>query len=512
MARTWEEEMTVQNFTLYDMLLRNAALSAKRPAVYHDQGELTFRALLERVDMVSAGLAHLGVSKGDRICILAQNHVSYLELYGACAKIGCIAYPINWRLTAEEVGRVVEQAAPHMMIVDETTLSLVADHAGMQEAIPHWYIFGAEAQGVCQAFDTLYDSALPGVEAVTEADDPFAVISTAAVDVIPRGAILTHANLVASHLQSMACMGLNETDCNLLALPLFHVAALGSSLSTMHAGGANVLMSKFDPAEAVRRIDAHSVTYITSFPPVLSTILDEAEKVGSQLASVRHVSGLEAPDTIQRLHDTTSAQFWSGFGQTETSGFVTIQRVTDHPGSAGRPGLLCKVKLVDDYDRDVPVGTPGEILVQGPMVFQGYYGLPEVTEYTFRNGWHHTGDVGRFDEDGYLYYVKRKAEKELIKPGGENVYPAEVESVIMEIDGVTGVCVFGVADAQWGEAIKAVVETRLPLTDQHVIEHVQSHIARFKRPKWVEFTEALPTGEDGAIDRDAVKAQWGDTE
>jgi long-chain acyl-CoA synthetase len=193
---------------------------------------------------------------------------------------------------------------------------------------------------------------------------------------------------------------------------------------------------------------------------------------------------------------------------------VTLQRYADHPGSAGKPGPLCSVKLVDDYDRDVPVGTAGEILVRGPMVFQGYFRQPDVTAYTFRHSWHHTGDIGRFDEDGYLYYVKRKAEKELIKPGGENVYPAEVEAVIMELDGVTGVCVFGVADAQWGEAIVAVVETApyVSLPAEHVIDHVGRRIARFKRPKWVVFTDVLPKTDEGTVDRETVKSTWGDTE
>jgi long-chain acyl-CoA synthetase len=171
------------------------------------------------------------------------------------------------------------------------------------------------------------------------------------------------------------------------------------------------------------------------------------------------------------------------------------------------------VRLVDDYDRPVPVGTAGEIVVRGPVVFQGYYGQPDVTAYTFRNDWHHTGDVGRFDEAGYLYYVRRKPEKELIKPGGENVYPAEVEAVIMQMPGVTGVCVFGVPDAQWGEAIKAVVETPTEtlLSAAQVSEFVASKIARFKRPKWVTFTAALPKNAEGLVDREAVKSTWGET-
>ena len=188
---------------------------------------------------------------------------------------------------------------------------------------------------------------------------------------------------------------------------------------------------------------------------------------------------------------------------------MTVQRYRDLPGAAGKSGSLCRVRLVDDHDREVAAGTPGEIVVRGPIVFQGYDGQPDVTAYTFRDGWHHTGDVGRFDDAGNLYYVKRKPEKELIKPGGENVYPAEVETVIMTIEGVTGVCVFGVPDPKWGEGIKAVIETaRRDLTADRVREHVAERIARYKRPGYVEFTAILPRKEDGGVDREAVKDRW----
>ena len=246
---------------------------------------------------------------------------------------------------------------------------------------------------------------------------------------------------------------------------------------------------------------------------MLTTLLDAAEKAGSRLPSLRHVSGLDAPQTIERLHQGTEAKFWTGFGQSETSGFVSIQRVIDKPGAAGKPVPVCRIRLVDDYDREVPVGTPGEILVRGPLVFQGYFAQPDVTAHTLRNGWHHTGDVGRFDADGYLYYVKRKPEKELIKPGGENVYPAEVETVVMQMAGVSGVCVYGIPDVKWGEAIKAVVEVKPPgrYTAEDVSQFVGTRIARFKRPHAVAFTDALPRTADGAVDREAVKGHWGDT-
>jgi acyl-CoA synthetase (AMP-forming)/AMP-acid ligase II len=505
--------MSVQGFTVYDMIARGASAYGEAPAIIQGERPLSFREFKHRVDGLGAGLAALGIGKGERICVLAQNDVAYLELYGACARQGIIAYPINWRLAAEEVERVVERAAPRMLVVDASTLPGVAGWPKNKTTLSHWYQLGGSAGSGFEPFDSLYGATGgPPIADVSPAD-PFAVISTAAVDVIPRGAVLTHANVLAANLTAMACFGLTPTDHYLLALPLFHITALGMALAHMHAGGASVLVPRFDAEEAVRLIDRHRLTHVSDFPPVLSNLLDAADTLGSRLPSLKHVSGLDSPQTIQRLHAETRAQFWTGFGQSETSGFVSLQRVAERPGAAGKPAPLCRIKLVDEYDREVPVGTPGEIVVRGPLVFQGYFAQPDVTAYTFRNGWHHTGDVGRFDANGYLYYVKRKPEKELIKPGGENVYPAEVETVIMQMDGVTGACVYGIPDARWGEAIKAVVEVTTPdrYTAQQVSDFVASKIARFKRPHVVVFADALARTADGGVDRDAVKARWGET-
>jgi acyl-CoA synthetase (AMP-forming)/AMP-acid ligase II len=505
-------DVAVQSFTVYDMIARGALVHGDAPAIIHGDREISFREFRRRVDALAGGLAALGVAKGDRICILAQNDAAYLDLYGACARQGIIAYPINWRLTADEVERVLARAGPVMMVVDASTLAMVAGWPDTRKSVAHWYQFDAPAGAGFKPFTSLYqDGAAPPAPAVSS-DDPFAVISTAAVDVVPRGAVLTHANVLTANLTAIGCIGYDTTDRYLLALPLFHITALGTALATMHAGGASVLVSRYDPKEAVGLIDRHRVTHVSDFPPVLATLLDAADAAGSRLPSLKHVSGLDSPQTIQRLHEKTSAKFWTGFGQAETSGFVSLQRVVDQPGAAGKPVPACQIKLVDDDERDVPVGTPGEIVVRGPLVFQGYFGQPDVTAYTFRSGWHHTGDVGRFDAGGYLYYVKRKPEKELIKPGGENVYPAEVETVIVQMEGVSGVCVYGIADARWGEAIKAVVEVKAigRYTAQQVSDFVGSRIARFKRPHAVAFTEALPRTADGAVDRAAVKAAFGD--
>ncbi len=505
------QHVTAQHFTVYDLILRNALVSADRPAIIQGDATLSFGQYRQRVDALAAGLAGHGLAKGERICILAQNDAAYLELYGACARQGLIAYPINWRLTAEEIARVVQRAAPRLFVVDAASLPQVADWPVRHKEIPYWYQLGGTPAEGFTPLDRLYLGSADVPVAEVTPDDPFAVISTAAVDVIPRGAVLTHGNVVMANLNAMHMLAISPGDAYLVALPLYHISALGSALVHMHAGAVNVVMPRFDAAEAVRLIDRHKITHLSDFPPVLAQVLEAAEQAGSRLPSLKIVSGLDAPATIEKLHRNTQAQFWTGFGQSETTGFVTIQRVAEHPGTAGRPSPVAAVRVVDEYDRDVALGTPGEILVRGPLVFQGYYAQPDVTEYTLRGGWHHTGDVGKFDAQGYLTYVKRKAEKELIKPGGENVYPAEVETVIMQLGAVGAVCVFGVADAQWGEAIKAVVELRpgQRLTGQELGDHVGAKIARFKRPKFVEFVASLPRTPEGGVDREAVKARWG---
>ena len=393
--------MTGQVFTVYDMIARGASLHGEAPAVIQGEASLSFQEFKQRVDELAGGLAALGIGKGDRICVLAQNDTAYLVLYGACARLGILAYPINWRLTAEEVARVVDRAAPKMMVADVATLPAVMGWPASKPQVAHWYLFGRSGGQGFEPFDSLYGGAESVAPAVS-AGDPFAAISTAAMDVVPRGAVLTHANVIAANLTTMGSMGITAADRYLVALPLFHITALGLSFAHMHAGGANVIVPRFDAEEAVRLIDRHGITHLSDFPPVLTSLLDAAEKLGSSLRSLTHVSGLDSPQTILRLHDKTGAQFWTGFGQSETSGFVTLQRMSERPGASGKPVPLSQVAIVDDEDRPVAVGTPGEIVVRGPLVFQGYFDQPEVTAHTFRNGWHHTGDVGRFDADGYL--------------------------------------------------------------------------------------------------------------
>jgi len=203
------------------------------------------------------------------------------------------------------------------------------------------------------------------------------------------------------------------------------------------------------------------------------------------------------------------AAFYSLYGQTEAMP-VSGGDSAEKPGSIGRPAVLTRVALFDDLDREAPSGTPGEICVRSPAVFQGYWNLEAETAYAFRDGWHHTGDMGRLDEDGFLWYGGRKPEKELIKPGGENVYPAEVEKVLLTHDAVAEVSVIGVPDPEWGEAVKAVCvrKSGKAVSAQELIDFVAGKIARYKKPRYVVFVESLPKTTGGTIDRDEVKKAY----
>ena len=502
--------MGLQDFTVYDLISRNARIFAQHEALVSDTIRLNFINLLHYINELSFKLNKFGIQKGDRIAVLSQNCFEFFLLYGAAARIGAVMLPINWRLSSPEVEYILSDGRPRFLFVGPDYRSSIRELKPRFPFIERWFTFGT-ADGEFESFSILLgeEGILPELE--ISRNDPYLIIHTAAVAGKPRGAALSHGNIIACTLQHMAVMGLREEDSYLHLLPLFHIADLALSFSVLHAGGKNVLMTKFDPESALQLMEKEKITTIGEFPPMLGMLLEKLEGKDYDLSSLKHVSGIDHPSNIEKLKKKAKAEFWIGFGQSETTGMVTVCAHTEKPGSAGKEGPLVKIKLVDDLDREVPVGTPGEICVRGPLVFLGYWNLEEDTRYTLRNGWHHTGDIGRLDEKGYLWYVKRKAEKELIKPGGENVYPAEVETVILEHPEVAEVSVIGVRDREWGEAVKAVcvLKPGSSLTPQGLIDFVASRIARFKKPKYVDFVSALPKAKDGTIDREKVKTEYG---
>jgi long-chain acyl-CoA synthetase len=335
--------------------------------------------------------------------------------------------------------------------------------------------------------------------------DAVLMLYTAAVAGRARGAVLSQHNLLASAAQLAQAWTLGPADRWLGVLPLFHAAGIGLALAVQAAGGASVLLPRFDAAAAVRAIDAHDVTLCATFAPMLGAILDAAESAGSSLHSLRVLTGLEPPEVVARLATCCpGAEFWSGYGQAEVSAMVCVGRARERPGAAGRATAMTELAVIDAAGRPLEPGGVGEIAVRGPTVFLGYWD-PEVQRplptTTAGDGWHFTGDLGRLDADGWLWFAGRAPHKQLIKTGGENVYPAEVEQALLEHPAVAEAFVFGRADPQWGEAVHAacVLRPGASADEAELIAFVADRLARYKRPRSVVFV-ASP------IDRAAASA------
>ncbi len=498
----------MRNFSLYDMFHRNGRIAGKADALVRDSKRISFAELLNQVNALSGGLAGEGIGKGDRLAILAHNDYRFFLLFGAAAALGAVVVPINWRLSDDEIVYILKDSGAKALVVDEKHTDRIRQPAFGD--LPEVAVFPmADGEDGSVSIDSLL-SADPRPPVYTEEQDPFCLIYTAAVEGKPRGAVLTHGNMIYGNLQTIATMGLTPNDAYINMLPIFHITGLNLSFSVMHAGGKNVVIEKFDEKRVVEETAREKVSVWGSFPPMLARLTEAADAAPGSVPSLRHVMGLDGPDAIRAFEEKTGATFWMLYGQTETSGLVTFSPASEKPGSAGRQGLLTKVRVVDESGNEVPIGEPGEIVVQGPLVFQGFWNRDEDNRRTFRGGWHHTGDLGALDEDGYLWFKGRKPEKELIKPGGENVYPAEVEAVILEHPDVTAVSVIGVPDPEFGEGIKAVCVLKegavLPAED--LKEFVASRIARYKKPGYVVYVESLPRKPDGGIDREQVKQTY----
>jgi len=503
--------MGLYDFTVYDVIRRNARCFREKPAWLEvsDGRETTFGQFKDKVDHLAKGLQEAGLKKGDRIGAMGKNSFEYFLLFGAASALGLIVLPVNWRLSAEEAGNNLADGGPRLVFADQEYQELVKGLKGKLTSVEQYY--SLSGGGAFKDMNELLDNNADFTPVDVATDDGAVIIHTAAVEGKPRGALLSQGNILAATIQFSSIFKMTKEDVHLNLLPLFHVGGLFIALTAFHAGALNINVNKFDGEEAVNLIEEKKITMLFDFAPILATILDNQEKSGKDISSLRVVAGLDSPETIERYQKATGGEFFVVYGQTEVSALTNISPYNERPGSAGRPLPLADVRLFDDYDREVETGTVGEIVVRGHMVFKGYWNLSEETKHTFREGFHHTGDKGRFDEDGFLWYAGRKEEKELIKPGGENVYPAEVEKVILQHPSVEKTVVFGVPDPKWKEGIKAVCQLKKgeALESQELIDFVGERIARFKKPQYVEIVAELPLLEDGSPDRAKVKELYG---
>ena len=365
--------------------------------------------------------------------------------------------------------------------------------------------------GEFERFDALLETGAAFSPVDAAEDDGWTIIHTAAVAGRPRGALVTHRNLVCASVQLNLLLQMTPADVHLNLLPLFHVGGLFMAVQSFCAGALNVNMGRFDAAAAAELIERHRVTVLFDFAPILESILDQHESGGraARLAAAGDRPGAARGD--RPLPDADGRDVLLHVRADRDRGHRHLRplrraaRVGRPPGAVRAGGAARRGRSPGGGGRGRRDRGPG------PARFAGYWDLPEDTARTFRGGWHHTGDLGRFDADGYLFYAGRKPDKELIKPGGENVYPAEVETAILQHPDVERAVVFGVPDPRWKEAVKAVCQLKpgRQLAAADLIAFVGGRIASFKKPRHVEFVAAMPLAPDGSPDRKKIKDAHG---
>ncbi len=505
--------MKIYDFTIYNLMERNAFIYADKPAWIESETDkkTTFAEYKQKSTSLAAELKKAGLKKGDRIGIIGKNSLEFFLLYGAAAALGAIILPINWRLSADEICFNFTDCKPSIIFADNEYHGLIDSIKDKLTFVKEYFSLNQASVGYPSVKELLKNRNQDFTCEQVTGEDGFVIIHTAAVHGNPRGALLTHNNILASNINYTSVLHLTSQDVHLNFLPLFHIGGLSMAYAAFHAGASNINMAKFNAEKAVDIIEKNKVSFVFDFSPILSSIIDTAEKSNKNITSLIAVAGLDTPETIEKYQKLTGGYFYSLYGQTETSCLATFGKYNEKPGAAGKTVPLADVKIVDEQDNILRTNQVGEITVKGPVVFKGYWNLPEDNKFTFRAEMHHTGDLGRFDEEGFLWYAGRKAEKELIKPGGENVYPAEVEKVILKHPNIEKTVVFGVPDPKWKEGIKAVCKLKegRSLDKDQLIKFVGERIASYKKPQYVEFINDMPLNKDGSPDREKVKKIYG---
>ncbi|MEN8210391.1 MAG: AMP-binding protein [Thermodesulfobacteriota bacterium] len=494
------------NLSFFDIYEKNALYNGSSKAIHWGTQETTYSELFSKTSSLANGLKNLNLAKGSRIAVLCKNHPLFFHLFGAASALNLTLVLINRRLSKDEVSHIIEDTTPSIIFSDNEMADQARTLTASFSCLEHSYVIdGDDTQ-----FSDLYKNSPLKTTVSCEPNDPFVIIHTAAMQGKPRGAVLSQENIILSNQQIIKAFNLNETKAYLNILPLFHIMGVNLGLGVLQAGGKNIIQDKFDPPKTLELIQEQKVTIFGSFPPILSNLSDAAKENSYDLSSLEIAAGIDMPDTVKEWESNTDSKFWTMYGQTETSGLITFTEYFDKPGSAGIISTLANIKISDDFDNLLPVGQTGEILIRGPLVFQGYWNAEELNAHTLRGGWHHTGDLGMIDADGYLFFKGRKAEKELIKPGGENVFPAEVEKAVIQHEAIKEVCVFGVPDKKFGEGIKAVCSLNegFEIGIDDLIKFTGSLIAGYKKPRYVEFIKELPKTDDGSIDREKIKEQY----
>ena len=518
----FEAEMSRQ-LLLGEMLARNARKCPDIAGIIFRDKRVTYRELDERVNRLANALLLKGVKKGDNVGLLMPNSKEMLEIFFAAAKIGAVNVPVNIRLSPPEIAYILTNAGVKILFLGENFIGAIEKIKGNLPFIGEYIIMNKEADGDYRNYEELLSTGHPVRPEVRLLDDDDAfIIYTAGTTGKPKGAVLTHKNLVINAMTTIQETSFSlprRPDLPLIAqkvmsiTPFFHIAGILSVVKNMVALTPMVI-EDFDPVRLLKAIEAERITNLFLVPAMWLLVLNHPEFKKYDVSSLRTAAyGADiTPNALKEriLEAFPNAGLYEAFGQTEmtaTTVFMKHQDALRKEGSVGLPFFNVEVRVVDDHMEDVAVNEVGEIVYRGPGMFKGYYQNPEETQKAFEGGWFHSGDLVRRDEEGFVYVVDRK--KDMIISGGENIYSAEIEAMLLTHPKIREAAVIGIPDPKWGEAVKAfvVLKPGEKATAEELIEFSVEHLARFKRPKSIEFIPALPRSATGKILKRELRAR-----
>lgn len=475
--------------TMLDWLAHRAGVMPGVIALVDDQGEHTYAELDQRVDRCAGVLWAAGVRPGDRVAMLAWNAPEVVELVHAVSRLGAILVPLNARLRVEELAFQLRDAEVALLVCD-ASLAETGAAAAREAGVPPPRVF---------PLDERADSAFPRVEAHASGD-PLCIMYTSGTTGLPKGVVLTYGNMFASAAGSAFNLGVLPGDRWLAVLPLFHVGGLSIVIRSVLYGTGMVLHRQFGERALSASLRGDRVTHVSVVATMLQRLLDvDAEPCAPQVRVVL-VGGGPVPEALLERAAALAYPVVQTYGLTETASQVATLAPADaivRLGSAGKPLVTTRLRV------DAPPGEPGEILVSGPVVTPGYFRRPEATAAAIRDGWLHTGDIGRLDDDGYLYVLDRR--DDLIVSGGENVYPAEIEALLLRHPTVRQAAVVGLPDPAWGQLVAAAIVADDGAAPEEIRLWMQERLAGFKVPSRIERVEALPMTASGKVQRRLVR-------
>lgn len=493
-----------------DGLRRNAWKAPLKIAAKDRLRETTYAELNQRVNRLARGLLALGVGKGDGVALSVGNSIEHLEIIFAAAKIGALAIPLDVKWKALELASVLAAFEPKLIVLQQ---DCAAEFAKAKE-LKNLSFLTAVTLSSDLSFSGLLagqSSEEPPIE--VHEDDPFLVMLTSGTTGFPKGCLASHRTFVFHCINNAIEKGLGAHDKAILSSPIYFNAGRSFTLGIVYFGGTVILHERFDAEEVLKTIEREKATYIGAVPTMCERMLHVLETKKYDTRSLRCLAitgGRVHPAVLENLRKHLTPNIYRTYASTD-SGQMAISKPADldkNPQAAGRPVWCVDLRIVDDDGNPVKVGEVGEIICQSPLASHGYYKNPEATSASFRQGWFYTGDLGYFDEEGFLFVVGRK--KDMVKSGGISIYPLEIESVLYSHPEILEAAVIGVPDPRWGEALTAVIVLKdgAKLSAEEVRQFCKQRLSSYKVPKSVAFVSSLPHTEIGKVNKVKVKEMF----